>query len=153
MPRLKVLVCAQVDNHIPQASVASVATFAISLYLSKCAVICFLRRLTKVPSQVRLYWIAIAIISAIGLASVLLVTVEWPLDSGFYWAFYKNGTSCTTQVRRSQDSVRQHSCLHVTRRFDGVSSLLWTFSQKSSSPSSHSTKCGTYRWPAARRPP
>ena len=77
---------------------ASVVTFVISLYLSKCTVVAFLLRLTKQKSQIMLYWISLGVVTAIGIASLLLVTIAWPMKSGYYWAFFLNDNSCTSQV-------------------------------------------------------
>ena len=83
---------------VQQASIANVVTFTVSLYLSKCSVIAFLLRLTKDAKQILLYRASIALCAAIGLASVLLVTVSMPSASGYYWNFYHNSSQCSVQV-------------------------------------------------------
>ncbi|KAF2724449.1 hypothetical protein K431DRAFT_318224 [Polychaeton citri CBS 116435] len=89
-------------NAIDQATLAAVVTFAFTLYLSKCAVLTFLARITKQRRRVQLYHICNGIVAVIGLASIFMLTVDCPSDSDFYWAFYKNRGSCPSQSARWQ---------------------------------------------------
>ena len=90
-----------------QASFASVATFVIALYTSKAAVIAFLGRISQQKQHVLLYWICLGFVTAAGLVSVFIVTVAWPLKSGYYWAFFLNQESCDTQVSHSYSCRNQ----------------------------------------------
>ncbi|KAK5723232.1 hypothetical protein LTR15_004929 [Elasticomyces elasticus] len=84
------------------SAIAGAVTFLSALYLSKCAMIFFLSRITKTPRQLKIF-LACNIFSAIlGLASVLMVTVGCGQGSGYYWAFYENSTSCPSQSARWQ---------------------------------------------------
>ncbi|KAI7110142.1 hypothetical protein KC352_g36349 [Hortaea werneckii] len=80
------------------ASFAGVVTFIAGLYISKCAMLTFLTRITKTPSQIRLYLICNAIVASLGVVSALVGTVGCPTASGYYWAFYDNRVSCSSQV-------------------------------------------------------
>ncbi|KAK3724870.1 hypothetical protein LTR37_000918 [Vermiconidia calcicola] len=85
------------------ASVAGVVTFVVALYLSKCAMISFLGRITKTHSQVLLYKTCNVIVAVIGIVSLLAVTVDCPTGSGYYWAFRENKMlSCPSQSTRWQ---------------------------------------------------
>lgn len=92
-----------------QTSIASVVTFVISLYMSKCAVLIFLARLTKLKQQRILYWSCTAFIAVVGVVSLLIVTVECPLKSGYYWAFHLNQRSCESQVSASAPTRDLHA--------------------------------------------
>jgi len=74
-------------------------TFIVAMYLSKCAMLVFLARITKTSFQVRLYSICNIVVAAIGMMSVLIVTVGCPTTSTYYWAFHANRDSCPSQVR------------------------------------------------------
>jgi hypothetical protein len=83
-----------------QASIAGIVTYIISLYLSKCAMISFLGRITKTHNQISLYHICNALTAMIGVASLLTVTTDCPSGSGYYWAFHSNRfLACPSQVR------------------------------------------------------
>ncbi|KAI6974443.1 hypothetical protein KC318_g12121 [Hortaea werneckii] len=84
------------------ASFAGVVTFIAGLYISKCAMLTFLTRITKTPSQIRLYLICNAIVASLGVVSALIGTVGCPTASGYYWAFYDNHLSCPSQNARWQ---------------------------------------------------
>lgn len=73
-------------------------TYIAALYLSKCAMLSFLSRITKTPYQIRLYLTCNAIVAALGVISALVPTVGCPTESGYYWAFYANRSSCPSQV-------------------------------------------------------
>lgn len=77
---------------------ASIVTYTIALYLSKCAVVTFLTRLTKQRSHIIMYNICQGIIAAAGIASVLLVTVSWPDYHNSYWWFSSASGACSPQV-------------------------------------------------------
>lgn len=74
--------------------------------MSKCSVLAFLLRLTKDTKQVRLYRACIALFALICIASVLLVTVALPSNSGFYWDFFRNGDDCAMQVSSCLSALR-----------------------------------------------
>ncbi|KAI7262594.1 hypothetical protein KC345_g9385 [Hortaea werneckii] len=84
------------------ASFAGVVTFIAGLYISKCAMLTFLTRITKTPSQIRLYLICNAVVASLGVVSALIGTVGCPTASGYYWAFYDNRISCPSQNARWQ---------------------------------------------------
>ncbi|GAB1726689.1 hypothetical protein NU195Hw_g6296t1 [Hortaea werneckii] len=84
------------------ASFAGVVTFIAGLYISKCAMLTFLTRITKTPSQIKLYLICNAIVASLGVVSALVGTVGCPTASGYYWAFYDNRVSCPSQNARWQ---------------------------------------------------
>lgn len=91
----------QADVHsLNQASFASVATFVLALYTSKAAVIAFLARISQQKQHVLLYWTCLGLVVASGLASVFLVTLGWPLKTGYYFAFYENEKSCDVATSR-----------------------------------------------------
>lgn len=83
-----------------QASLAAVITFVLSLYLSKVSVVAFLVRITSQNRDVWVYRISLAMVSALGLASVFVVTTGWPLDIDSYWASYITAEACSTQTMR-----------------------------------------------------
>ncbi|KAH9814262.1 hypothetical protein Tdes44962_MAKER05699 [Teratosphaeria destructans] len=85
-----------------EAVLAGVVTFILALYLSKCAMLCFLCRITKTPSQLKLFHICIAVIGTLGFISLFVASVGCRFDSGYYWAFYLNRTSCSSQGARWQ---------------------------------------------------
>ena len=82
-----------------QASVASIILFFIALYLSKCAMLAFLSRITKTPSQIVLYHTLNGIVAFIGVLSIVVVLAGCPSGSGYYWAFSWNAATCPSQVR------------------------------------------------------
>ena len=84
-----------------QASIAGVVTFTIALYLSKCAMVAFLGRITKTHSRILFYQGVNGALAAIGFISILVVTVDCTPGSGYYWAIYDNRfAGCPTQVGR-----------------------------------------------------
>ncbi|KAK1073302.1 hypothetical protein LTR74_002011 [Friedmanniomyces endolithicus] len=85
-----------------EASVGGIITFLFALYLSKCAMIFFLSRITKTPRQLRLFLACNVLTAVIGVASILMVTLGCPTESGYYWAMYENSRSCPTQSARWQ---------------------------------------------------
>ncbi|CZT22712.1 uncharacterized protein RCC_08417 [Ramularia collo-cygni] len=87
-----------------QASVASIILFFIPLYLSKCAMLSFLGRITKTPSQILLYRTCNIVVAIFGVVSIVLVTAGCPTkpQSGWYWAFSNNASSCPSQDLRWQ---------------------------------------------------
>ncbi|KAK0933468.1 hypothetical protein LTR29_014928 [Friedmanniomyces endolithicus] len=85
-----------------EASVGGIVTFLFALYLSKCAMIFFLSRITKTPRQLRLFLACNVLTAVIGVASILLVTLGCPTESGYYWAMYENSRSCPSQSARWQ---------------------------------------------------
>lgn len=72
--------------------------FLVALYLSKCAMLAFLSRITKTRHQIIFYHTCNAVVAVLGLASVLIATVNCPTVSGYYWAFSANQASCSNQV-------------------------------------------------------
>jgi hypothetical protein len=87
-------------DHQVKASIASVLTFTISLYLSKSSVVAFLLRLTKDSRQIWLYRICLACMAIMALASILLLTCGWPHEPEHYWTSGSSGSSaCSVQVR------------------------------------------------------
>ncbi|USW48102.1 hypothetical protein Slin15195_G014210 [Septoria linicola] len=94
------------DEHnlqmLHEASVASLVLFFIALYLSKCAMISFLIRITKAPTQIKLYHVCNGVVAVIGLVSIIVVIAGCPSTSGYYWAFHLNADSCSSQDIRWQ---------------------------------------------------
>ena len=88
-------------------------TFVVSLYLSKAAVVTFLARLTKNKTWLMIYWICLGFIAALGIASVLVVTIGWPLKSGYYWAFSLNQEPTDSQVRKPTSPARPDPPLYT----------------------------------------
>lgn len=84
-----------------QASIAGVVFFNISLYLTKCAALTFLSRLTKAREQILLYHVANALVAATGIVSILIVSIGCPSED-FYWNFHDNQHTllCPSQVRK-----------------------------------------------------
>jgi hypothetical protein len=68
----------------------------------------FLLRLTKNTKQIWVHSIGIAACAAVGLASLLLVTIAMPFGSGYYWAFYQNTANCKIEVLRLRKPSRNH---------------------------------------------
>ncbi|KAK0948269.1 hypothetical protein LTR29_000386 [Friedmanniomyces endolithicus] len=85
-----------------EASVGGIVTFVFALYLSKCAMIFFLSRITKTPRQLRLFLACNVLTAVIGVGSILMVTLGCSTESGYYWAMYENSRSCPTQSARWQ---------------------------------------------------
>ncbi|KAK4506975.1 hypothetical protein PRZ48_000709 [Zasmidium cellare] len=85
-----------------EASIAGIVLFFVALYLSKCAMLSFLTRITKTPSQIILYQSCNAIVGVLGFVSVLVVTVGCRPKSGYYWAFSDNADTCGSQAARWQ---------------------------------------------------
>ncbi|CAK4031654.1 Hypothetical predicted protein [Lecanosticta acicola] len=89
-------------DKLDQASLAGIILFFAALYLSKCAMLAFLRRITKTRSQVLLYHICTGAVGALGLLSMIIATAGCPTESGYYWAFHWNASSCPSQSARWQ---------------------------------------------------
>ncbi|KAK5131889.1 hypothetical protein LTR08_000477 [Meristemomyces frigidus] len=87
---------------LDDASIAGVVTFIVALYVSKCAMLSFLTRITKMPVQIKLYHICNAVVAIIGVITALIATVGCPAPSGYYWAFHANAPSCPSQSARWQ---------------------------------------------------
>lgn len=73
-------------------------TFLIALYTSKIGVLAFLGRITKQKSQLLGYYTCIILGVIFCIMSILIVTIDCPSSSTFYWAFHLNRTSCPSQV-------------------------------------------------------
>ncbi|WPG98161.1 Hypothetical protein R9X50_00094700 [Acrodontium crateriforme] len=92
-----------IDMHrLNEATIPGVITFIIALYLSKCAMLSFLARITMAKSQIRVYHIGNGIVGVAGIISVLIAVVGCPTESGYYWAFHANRNSCPSQSIRWQ---------------------------------------------------
>jgi len=61
-------------------------------------VLVFLSRITKNRSQLLTYYACCALVAVFGIMSILVVTVQRPSRSGYYWAFYSNRATCPSQV-------------------------------------------------------
>ncbi|KXT14632.1 hypothetical protein AC579_3690 [Pseudocercospora musae] len=87
-----------------EASIAGIILFLLALYLSKCAMVAFLSRITKAPEQIRLYHICNGFVGLIGLASTIIATASCHVSSasGYYWAFSDNVDTCPSQNARWQ---------------------------------------------------
>ncbi|KAF2172959.1 hypothetical protein M409DRAFT_16910 [Zasmidium cellare ATCC 36951] len=85
-----------------EASIAGIVLFFVALYLSKCAMLSFLTRITKTPSQIILYQSCNAVVGVLGFVSILVVTVGCHPKSGYYWAFSDNSDTCGSQAARWQ---------------------------------------------------
>lgn len=81
-----------------QASIAGIVTFLIALYISKIGVLAFLGRITKQKSQLLGYATCSVLAIIFCIMSILIVTIDCPSASNFYWAFHLNRTSCPSQV-------------------------------------------------------
>ncbi|EME50003.1 hypothetical protein DOTSEDRAFT_50149 [Dothistroma septosporum NZE10] len=88
-----------------QASIASVVMFFIALYLSKCAMLAFLSRITKTHAQILLYHTLNSIVALLGVLSIVVVLAGCAAGSGYYWAFSQNATTCPSQGARWQAVV------------------------------------------------
>ena len=82
-----------------QASIASIVMFFVALYLSKCAMLAFLSRITKTPTQIFFYHTLNGIAALLGVISIVVVLAGCPPSSGYYWAFSRNAATCPSQVR------------------------------------------------------
>lgn len=73
--------------------------FTIALYLTKCATLAFLSRITKARLQILLYHIANGLVATIGIVSILIVSVACPSEA-FYYNFHDNQRilPCPSQV-------------------------------------------------------
>ena len=59
----------------------------------------FLARITKTHSYIKIYHVLNGVVAALGLVTVLMVTVDCPSESGYYWAIHDNRLmSCPSQV-------------------------------------------------------
>ena len=94
----------QMDNigTLNAVSITGVVTFVVGLYLSKCAMISFLGRVTKTHAQNHIYLYCNVLVTAVGIISVLVVAVGGSMDSGYYWAFHYNTPTGLTQASRWQ---------------------------------------------------
>jgi len=133
------------DSNNVQAYIVSVVTFTVTLYLSKCAVVVFLLRLTKAVEQIRLYRVCLAILALSGVTSVLLVTIAWPSNNGFYWVGFNGHALCQTQVRSTNNMASPPLADIHFRSSGGTSSPHWISPPSSCSWSYRSVKYGTYR--------
>lgn len=73
----------------------------------------FLIRITKNEIQLRTYYIGLAVTATLTLVTVLVTSIDCPTAAGFYWAFYDNRRSCSSQ------NVRWH----VSTAFDVASEI------------------------------
>ncbi|EMC93284.1 hypothetical protein BAUCODRAFT_150636 [Baudoinia panamericana UAMH 10762] len=89
-------------SSLSEASIAGLVTFMMALYVSKCAMLFFLSRITKTPQQIRLFFICNIFTAVIGVISVLTAVAGCPTASGYYWAFHANRHSCPSQNIRWQ---------------------------------------------------
>ncbi|KYG42468.1 hypothetical protein M433DRAFT_7122 [Acidomyces richmondensis BFW] len=89
-------------SSLEMATIAGVISFIIALYVSKCAMLFFLCRITKTPAQIKLFRACNVIVAVLGVLSALIATIACPTNSGYYWAFYANRTSCPSQIGRWQ---------------------------------------------------
>lgn len=65
--------------------------------------IAFLSRITKTHAYIAIYHISNALTAVLGLASVLVVFIDCPAGSSYYWAFHDNRLlTCPSQVSRLQ---------------------------------------------------
>jgi hypothetical protein len=77
----------------------------LALYVSKIGVLAFLSRVqakTRNRNQRLLYYACCVLMTAFGIVSILVVTVDCSSVSGYYWAFYDNKASCPSQSVRWQ---------------------------------------------------
>lgn len=72
--------------------------FLVALYLSKCAMLAFLSRITKTPAQIMLYHICNGVVGLLGVISIITVLADCPTGSGYYWAFNLNAATCPSEV-------------------------------------------------------
>lgn len=72
------------------------------MYASKVAVLTFLARITKNKLQILAYRACATVVLAFGFMSVLIATVGCSSDSGYYWVFHDNQSTCPTQSVRWQ---------------------------------------------------
>jgi len=91
-----------------EAAIFDIVTFTAALYLSKCAMLTFLSRVTKTPQQLRLYRSSNVVVAVLGIVSVIIAVVDCPTRD-FYWAFYANQAFCPNQVSSSTTVPRHRS--------------------------------------------
>lgn len=74
--------------------------FFLALYLSKCAMLSFLVRITKTPSQILTYRICAGVVGLFGILSIVISTAGCPARpaSSYYWAFRENAGRCPSLV-------------------------------------------------------
>ncbi|SMQ46407.1 unnamed protein product [Zymoseptoria tritici ST99CH_3D7] len=79
-----------------QATTAGIVLFFLALYLSKCAMLSFLVRITKTPSQILTYRICAGVVGLFGILSIVISTAGCPARpaSSYYWAFRENAGRC-----------------------------------------------------------
>ena len=112
---------------VSQASVAGTVLFTTALYLTKCATLTFLGRITKARTQIMFYYIVNGLVAAVGLVSVLVVSVACPSES-YYWNFHDNRVNldCPSQVCTERDTSCSDPTDFVLRASDGRHSPDWT---------------------------
>lgn len=82
-----------------QASLAGVVLFTAALYLTKCATLTFLTRITKAQMQIKVYHIVNGLVAMAGVVAVLVVSIACP-SASYYWNFHDNkiDLDCPSQV-------------------------------------------------------
>lgn len=110
-----------------QASLAGTVLFIVALYLTKCATLTFLGRITKAQKQIMFYYIMNGLIATAGLVSVLVVSLACPAEP-YYWNFHDNKVNldCPSQVRTEHDADCLRLADFVARASGGRRSLDWT---------------------------
>lgn len=86
-----------------QIAIAGAITFILSIYLSKIATLLFMLRIGSIMRSRPLCYACVVLSAVFCLASILVVTVDCPIASGYYWDFTGNITGCPTQVRSCND--------------------------------------------------
>lgn len=81
-----------------QIAIAGAITFILSIYLSKIATLLFMLRIGSIMRSRPFYYAFIVLSAVFCLASILVVTVDCPIASGYYWDFTGNVPDCPTQV-------------------------------------------------------
>lgn len=97
--------------------------FFVALFLSKCAMISFLTRITKTPIQIRLYHACNFIVAVLGVVAIVAVTAGCPSSSGYYWAFNKNAATCPSQVCFVENPNRHHLISRQIVRWQAATAL------------------------------
>lgn len=73
-------------------------TFIFALYTAKITALLFLLRIANLKKTRILYYVCIAGTAVFGIASTLVVTIDCPTSSGYYWNFTGSQPQCQTQV-------------------------------------------------------
>ncbi|KAF1353869.1 hypothetical protein BDV97DRAFT_125842 [Delphinella strobiligena] len=81
-------------------AIAGAITFILSIYLSKIATLLFMLRIGSIMRSRPLCYACVVLSAVFCLASILVVTVDCPIASGYYWDFTGNITGCPTQLTR-----------------------------------------------------